>query len=52
MTPEQPDPMRLYAERLVATWPPLSAAQRDRLYVLLAPMRTALRKSPPSRRVA
>lgn len=37
------DEMREAARRNVATWPPLTAEQRDRLYVLLAPMREWLK---------
>lgn len=33
---------RALARKNVATWPPFSAEQRDRLWVLLAPMREAL----------
>lgn len=34
--------MRLLARVNVADWPPLAPEQRDRLYILLAPMRADL----------
>lgn len=34
--------MRAHARRNVATWPDFTPEQRDRLYVLLAPMRKEL----------
>lgn len=37
------DEMRAQVRRDVATWPPLTPEQRDRLYVLLAPMRAWLK---------
>jgi hypothetical protein len=41
--------MRELARRNVATWPPLTAEERDRLYVLLAPMRAWLRENATDR---
>lgn len=44
--------MQVLARANVATWPPFTPEQRDRLWVLLAPMRahiTAQRNAEPSR---
>lgn len=45
MTPGQRAEMRAKAAKVVASWPPLTEQQRDRLAVLLAPMPAAIARA-------
>jgi hypothetical protein len=48
MTPEE---IQELARRNVATWPPFTPEQRDKLYILLAPMRAGIAARQAARRL-